>query len=114
MSLQLNILHFCLILQVSAAQQSYDPRMDLSRVFNFAPNLNAAVSTANAQGKPIMLIVHRTSCPACKKLIPQLIASPEVKSYSQNFVVVHSLDNSDPLCEKEGPQYYPRLDQFQV
>lgn len=116
MSFRLNILHFCFILKISVAysQQRYDSRQDLSRVFDFAPNLRAAVDTAKTQGKPIMLFVHRSTCPACKKLLPQLTSNSDVKTLGKNFVVVHSIDNSDPDCEREGPSYFPRLDQFEV
>lgn len=90
----------------------YDPQQDLTKVFNFAPSLETGVQTAIDERKPIMLIVHATYCSACKKLIPDMVASSDLKKMSKDFVIIHSVDGSEPIAETIGPDgsYFPRFD----
>lgn len=104
-------------LQVSAKpkpkpDQKYDPRQDLTKVFDFAPSVETGVQTAITERKPIMIIVHATYCSACKALLPDMVASKDLKELSKDFVVIHSVDGSEPIAETIGPdgKYFPRFD----
>lgn len=102
-------------MQISAAT-SNDPRQDLTKVFSFATDLDTAKRTANVEGKPVMVIVHATYCSACKKLLPDLVANKDVKELSKKFVVIHSVDGSDPQAENFTPahSYYPRFEKHKL
>lgn len=82
------------------------------KVFNLAPDLDAGVAQAQAEGKPILVIVHKSTCPACKRLLPQIGQSNDLKNLGKQFVIINSVDGSDPKAEKLGKAYFPRYDFF--
>lgn len=98
-------------LKISAGSSSkkYDPQQDLTKVFDFL-SLETGVQTAIATGKPIMLIIHATYCSACKALIPDIVKSKDAKTLGEEFVVIHSVDGSEPEADKIAPDgtYFPR------
>lgn len=58
-----------------------------------------------------MLVIHSTNCKACKALRPKLTKSKDVKILSNEFIMVHSENESDALAESikpDGGNYYPR------
>jgi len=66
---------------------------------------------AKEQTKPMMVIIHRTWCSACKALKPKLANSYDVYELSKNFVMVNIEDDEEPEDTDffvDGG-YYPRI-----
>ncbi|KAG4076655.1 hypothetical protein HA402_001942 [Bradysia odoriphaga] len=100
-------------IQLSAAYSysSYNSYSRPREVFTYAPNFQAALQQSQAEGKPILVIVHLTNCRACKDLFNDLPKSQEIQNLAKRYVVVHSLDGSDKQLENLGPRsdrYFPR------
>jgi protein-disulfide reductase (glutathione) len=70
-----------------------------------------AVETATRLDKPIMLVVHKTWCAACKMLRQKFVSSPEIEVLSRHFVMADAEDDDEPTDEKYSPQgsYSPRI-----
>nr|XP_018913481.1 PREDICTED: thioredoxin domain-containing protein 12-like isoform X1 [Bemisia tabaci] len=84
----------------------------------FGPNikwynsLEEGILAAQSDMRPIMVIVHRSWCPACKKLKPELVNSREYFDLSQYFVMVNLDDESDAQDAKRlvpDGGYVPRI-----
>lgn len=69
------------------------------------------MKVAKSESKPVMLIVHKAHCGACRILIPNLAASDEIKKLSNSFVMVNAYNGGDPNAKKYAPDgaYVPRL-----
>jgi protein-disulfide reductase (glutathione) len=67
---------------------------------------------AQAEEKPLMLLVWKTWCGACKALRPKFEASPSILTESSNFVMVNVVDDEEPSDAKYKPGgagYIPRV-----
>lgn len=53
------------------------------------------IKLAKEENKPILIVVHKTWCGACKKLGPQFATHNGIKELSKNFVMVNSCDSND-------------------
>eukprot|EP00993_Chasmostoma_nieuportense_P005981 NODE_6595_length_519_cov_20.852041_g6430_i0.p2 GENE.NODE_6595_length_519_cov_20.852041_g6430_i0~~NODE_6595_length_519_cov_20.852041_g6430_i0.p2 ORF type:complete len:150 (-),score=40.03 NODE_6595_length_519_cov_20.852041_g6430_i0:69-482(-) len=73
--------------------------------------LDSARDEARLTNKPIMLIIHKTWCGACKALKPAFQASPEISKLAKDFVLVNLQDGEEPKGDEFSPdgQYIPRL-----
>uniref|UniRef100_A0AC35TJ42 Thioredoxin domain-containing protein n=1 Tax=Rhabditophanes sp. KR3021 TaxID=114890 RepID=A0AC35TJ42_9BILA len=73
-----------------------------------------AIETALEQNKPILLLVHKEYCQACKslkKLFEQKNAQKAFLALSEFFVVTNTEDNEEPEEEEYKPDgsYSPRV-----
>ena len=67
---------------------------------------------SKATGKPIMLVISKTWCSACKALRPKFAASAAIAAEAPGFVMVHTVDDEEPkeeLYKPGGAGYIPRV-----
>jgi len=71
-----------------------------------------AKDVAAKEDKPIMVVLHKTWCGACKNLKPKFAASKELLEMSEKFVMVNSEDDEAPISEADfsiDGGYIPRI-----
>ncbi|ROT65492.1 putative thioredoxin domain-containing protein 12 [Penaeus vannamei] len=73
--------------------------------------LEEGLEISETTGKPLMLIIHKSWCGACKSFKPKFAASSEILAMSENFVMVNTLDDEEPKGDKYSPDggYIPRI-----
>lgn len=73
--------------------------------------LSDAKKRAAADNKPVMLLLWKTWCGACKQLRPKFAADPEIAALSKEFVMVQTADEEEPSDEMYRPDggYIPRI-----
>jgi len=74
-------------------------------------SLEDARQMSTSQEKPIMLVVHKTWCGACKRLGPQFADSKEIKELSRHFIMVNTVDDEEPTGGDYNPEGAQRTDQ---
>lgn len=69
------------------------------------------MKSAKLESKPLILIVHKAMCGACRTLIPKLAVSDEIQKLSDNFVMVNAFNGQDPKAKLYAPDgaYVPRF-----
>ncbi|XP_069127296.1 thioredoxin domain-containing protein 12-like [Argopecten irradians] len=73
--------------------------------------LDDGLIQAKTENKPVMLIIHKSWCGACKSLKPKVQASSAIKEVSKDFVMVNAEDDEEPGDSKFSPDggYIPRI-----
>ncbi|XP_065071390.1 uncharacterized protein LOC135696049 [Rhopilema esculentum] len=69
------------------------------------------LAIAKNEKKPIMLIIHKSYCGACKALKPRIRQSKELAELSKKFVMINCLDDEEPTDAQfdiDGA-YIPRI-----
>ena len=71
-----------------------------------------ALLVAKETEKPIMVILHKDSCPACKAFKPVFAKSNEISELSSQFVMVNAkfgqVPSAEPKLNLDG-KYVPRI-----
>lgn len=100
---------------LSSSLTSEDNGADLAdgwgEEYSWQPSLEAAISAAEVQSKPIMLVIHKSWCGACKNLKASFSVDDEAIDLSQDFVMVNLGDGKapdDPKFKIDG-SYVPRV-----
>ena len=71
-----------------------------------------ALIVAEETEKPIMVILHKSSCPACKSFKPIFAKSNEISELSSHFVMVNAQFGQEPSAEPKlnvDGKYVPRI-----
>ena len=71
-----------------------------------------ALDLAKETEKPILVLLHKTSCPACKSFKPVFAKSKEILELSSKFVMVNAKFGQDPSNEPKlaiDGKYVPRI-----
>ncbi|XP_063225887.1 thioredoxin domain-containing protein 12-like [Bacillus rossius redtenbacheri] len=74
-------------------------------------SLSDGLQIAKSDNKPLMLLIHKSWCGACKALKPQFASSKQLEKLSKHFVMVNVVDDEEPKDEIYSPDggYIPRI-----
>ncbi|XP_063363929.1 thioredoxin domain-containing protein 12-like isoform X1 [Cydia amplana] len=77
----------------------------------WASSLESGIQLASRHKKPMMVIIHKSWCTACKNLKPKFANCPEIQSLSRKFVMVNLIDDEEPDNNAYAPDgtYIPRI-----
>ncbi|XP_075984795.1 thioredoxin domain-containing protein 12-like [Anticarsia gemmatalis] len=77
----------------------------------WAGSLESGLQLASNHRKPLMVIIHKSWCHACKNLKPKFANSSEIQMLSKHFVMVNLVDEEEPTSSIFAPDgtYIPRI-----
>ncbi|XP_046971930.1 thioredoxin domain-containing protein 12-like isoform X2 [Vanessa cardui] len=83
----------------------------LGKNYVWAGSLESGLQIASHHKKPVMVIIHKSWCSACKNFKPKFANSTEIQTLSKHFVMVNLLDEEEPKNHKFSPDgsYIPRI-----
>ena len=67
---------------------------------------------AGETNKPMLIVLHKTWCGACKRLKPDFAANKDIEALSKQFVMVNAEDDEAPHAEPKyqlDGGYIPRI-----
>jgi len=73
--------------------------------------LEEAKRLSAAEKKPVMVLIHKTWCGACRNLKPKVAEDEALAKYSSNLIMVNMEDDEEPKEEEYAPggaKYVPR------
>ncbi|XP_014666246.1 PREDICTED: thioredoxin domain-containing protein 12-like [Priapulus caudatus] len=78
---------------------------------NWVGDIDAAFEVSATENKPLMVIIHKSWCGACKSLKSKFKDSTDILELSKDFVMVNLQDEDEPDDEKFKPDggYIPRI-----
>lgn len=99
-----------LVLDTVHCSPLYGKDNGFGKDYVWAGSLESGVQIATHHHKPLMVIIHKSWCKACKNLKPKFATSPEIQSLSQHFVMVNLVDDEEPESSSYAPDgtYIPR------
>lgn len=76
----------------------------------WAGSLESGLQIASNHRKPVMVIIHKSWCTACKKLKPKFADSTDIQRLSRHFVMINLADEDEPPSVSYQPDgnYIPR------
>lgn len=66
-------------------------------------DMESGLQMAKSQDLPMMLLIHKSWCGACKSLKPKFADSDSIRSLSSNFIMVNTLDDEEPKDQIYAP-----------
>ncbi|XP_064604507.1 thioredoxin domain-containing protein 12-like [Liolophura sinensis] len=74
-------------------------------------SLEEGLKIAKEENKPLMVIIHKSWCGACKALKPKFAESVDIQELSKKLVMVNTQDDEEPSDSKfaQDGQYIPRI-----
>lgn len=113
------LLVLCLLNVFHESYQDDDNKPDttnsLGRGFGdeieWVADLDTAFQVSKSTRKPLMLIIHKSWCGACKALKPKFRESAQIRELGKSIVMVNLEDDDEPDDEKFKPDggYIPRI-----
>lgn len=76
----------------------------------WAGSLDSGLKIASNHNKPVMVIIHKSWCTACKNLKPKFATSDEIQNLSKHFIMINLVDEEEPKNGSFAPDgnYIPR------
>ncbi|KAK9507720.1 hypothetical protein O3M35_007511 [Rhynocoris fuscipes] len=73
--------------------------------------LDVGLKEAKERGRPIMVVIHKSGCNACKQFKPKIARSSEIARLSSAFIMVNLLDDEELQRDDLMPdgRYVPRI-----
>ncbi|KAG8222805.1 hypothetical protein J437_LFUL005011 [Ladona fulva] len=101
---------FTLLLVIVNSRAGEAPDNGLGNQYDWQ-TLEEGLLKAKSTKKPLMLVIHKSWCGACKALKPKFAASKGIQALSSNFVMVNAMDSEEPSDKKYAPDggYIPRI-----